>query len=101
MENEAMEIMENVTEAIVENTTIDVPAATNEVQMVGGKNPAIRFIVVGAVLVGAYCLVKKDQIKEKITNNRIKKLEKAGYTVVKNEDIVDETQEGCDVEVAD
>ena len=102
MKNEAMEIMENVvTEAIVEDAAVEPMAATNEVQTVGGNNPVIRGIVIGGVILAAFLWTRKDKIEESITNHRIKKLEKAGYTVIRNEDIVIENCEVCDEEVAD
>jgi hypothetical protein len=94
MENEAMEIMENVADAIVEDNTMSMPV---EGEATGANigTTLVRTFIIGGVLVGAYLVVKKDEIKKKITNHRIKKLVKAGYTVVKNEDIVDETIENC------
>lgn len=99
MENNVTEIMENVTEAVAENNTVTPIACEAECSRVSGA--VIKTLVIGGVLVGAFLLTKKDKIAAKITKKRIKWLEKRGYTVVKDEDIVDETTEGCDVEVAD
>ena len=99
MENEAMEIMENVTEAIVENDTVTpIPCEAADANL---ASKVIRTVIFGAVIGATLLLVKKDEIKKRRIERNIEKLEKAGYTVIRNEDIVDETQEGCDVEVAD
>lgn len=99
MENNVTEIMENVTEAIVENDT--VMPDVQEVADVRGEHAWVKPLLIAGVLVGAYVVVRRDKIKAKITEKRIKWLEKHGYTVIKNEDIIDETQEGCEVEIAD
>lgn len=98
MEENVMNIMENATDAITEDTTVP---ATQSAKMVGGNNAVIRTLVIGGALVGAILLVKRNQIKAKITDGRIKWLEKRGYTVVKNEEIVDETIEVYDEDIAD
>lgn len=99
MENEAMEIMENVTEAIVENDTITpMPCEAPEARL---GTAIIRGVIFGGVILGTLLLVKKDELKERRTERRIKKLEKAGYTVIRTESIIDETQEVCVEEVAD
>lgn len=99
MENEAMEIMENVTEAIVENNTVTpIPCEAPEANLAIKVIRTATFVaVVGVTLL----LVKKDEIKKRKLERRIKKLEKAGYTVIRTEAIVDETQEVCVEEVAD
>ena len=101
MENEAMEIMENVADAIVEENTVSMPI---EGEATGANigTTLVRTFVVGGVLLGAYLVVKRDKIKEKITNHRIKLLTKAGYTVVKNDGIaIDETCEDCVEEIVE
>lgn len=107
MENEAMEIMENVTEAIVEEATAEMPTVpTEDVPTAGGNIPVVRVAVWGAVLAGAFLLLKKDELKahaehrkalrkERKTAKYINQLEKDGYTVIRNEDIVDESIEVC------
>ena len=99
MENNVTEIMENATEAIVENTNTmpDICESGDAC----GKNAWIKPVVIATVLVGAYVAVKHKKIQAYTTQKRIKWLEKHGYTVLKNEDIIDETTEGCEVEVAD
>lgn len=99
MKNNVTEIMENVTDAVVENNPV-TPIAC-EAEAANTASAVIKTLVIGGVLVGAFLLTKKDKIAAKLTKKRIKWLEKHGYTVVRNEDIIDETQEGCDVEVAD
>lgn len=99
MENNVTEIMENATEAIVENT--NVVSDVQEVADVRGEHAWVKPVVVVAVLVGAYAVAKRKKIQAWSTQKRIEWLVKHGYTVVKNEDIVDETTEGCEVEVAD
>lgn len=99
MENNVTEIMENATEAIVETTPVEPIAC--EADSARSASAVIKTLVIGGVIVGAYLLTKKDKIKAKITERRIKWLEKHDYTVIKNEDIVDETHEGCEVEIAD
>lgn len=101
MENEAMEIMENVADAIVEeNNTVTMPV---EGEATGANilTTLVRVGLIGGALLGAYLIVKKDEIKKKNLNRRIKKLEKAGYVVLKANEIVDETCEDCVEEVAD
>lgn len=99
MENEAMEIMENVTEAIVENDTVTpIPCESADANL---ASKVIRTIIFGAVIGGTLLLVKKDEIKKRKLERNIKKVEKAGYTVIRNEDIVDETGDVCIEEVAD
>lgn len=99
MENEAMEIMENVTEAIVEHDTVEpIPCEAPDANL---ASKVIRTVIFGAVIGGTLLLVKKDEIKKRKLERRIKKVEKAGYTVIRNEDIVDETQEVCVEEVDD
>lgn len=101
MENEAMEIMENVADAIVEeNNTVTMPVEGEAT----GANILTTLIRVGLITVtlgAAYACLKRNEIKEKVTKSRIKKLEKAGYVVLKANEIVDETCEDCVEEVAD
>lgn len=86
MENEAMEIMENVADAIVEENTVTEPACS-EATGANVVTTLVKATVIGGMLLGAYLLVKRDEVKEKMTKRRIKKLEKAGYVVSKYDDI--------------
>lgn len=99
MENNVTEIMENVTEAIVENDA--VMPSVQEVADVQSGNAWIKPLIVAGAIVCAVAVVKRDKIAAKITAKRIKWLEKHGYTVIKNEDIVDETIDNCDEDVVD
>lgn len=99
MENEAMEIMENVTEAIVENDTVrPIPCESADASL---ASKVIRTVILGAVIGVTLVLVKKDEIKERNTQRSIKKLTKKGYTVIRNEDLVDEACDDCEVETDD
>lgn len=101
MENEAMEIMENVADAIVEeNNTVTMPV---EGEATGANlgTTLVRVALITATLGVAYACLKRNEIKEKVTKSRIKKLEKAGYVVMKANEIIDETCEACEETVAD
>ena len=98
MEKNVMNIVENATDVIVEDTTVP---ATQDAKMCGGNNAMVRTLVIGGALVGAILLAKRNKIKAKITEGRIKWLEKRGYTVLKNENIVEEIVEPYDEDIAD
>ena len=88
--------MENMNNEIIETTeieTTDVDYVDVNYDESGEGNGNLGKVVFGLVIAGgaaavAVAVKNKDKIKAKLTERRIAKLEKQGYVVVSEEDVI-------------
>lgn len=83
--NEAMNMMENATEAVVDTTAEVTPI---DCQSTGGSKIAtvMKIVVPVGLVIGAVVLANKRKIAEKIDARQAKRLAKRGYIVTRCED---------------